>query len=123
MRRLEGRVATVTSSLQDLSVSVTVGFVEQREYTEFAFQRLETRIDRLETRIERLETRIDGLEARIDALDRKIDDVENRLSAKIDSVIGRLERLERLERKLDQFIDVQTEANRLTDLRLRSLER
>ena len=31
MRRLEGRVVTVTTSLQDLSVSVTVGFVEQRE--------------------------------------------------------------------------------------------
>jgi chromosome segregation ATPase len=138
MRRLEGRVVTVTSTLQDLSVSVTAGFVEQREYTEFAFQRLETKIDRLDARIDGLDARIDGLdttidgldtridglgakvervETRIDALDKKIDDVEARLSAKIDSAIARL------ERKLDQFIDVQTETNRLTDLRLKALER
>jgi chromosome segregation ATPase len=99
MRRLEGRVVTVTSSLQDLSVSVTAGFVEQREYTEFAFGRLDAKIDRVEAS---LGARIDRVEARLDRIE---------------------ERLARVEQKLDRFIEVQMETNRLTDLRLRALER
>ena len=142
MRRLEGRVVTVTSSLQDLSVSVTAGFVEQREYTEFAFQRLDVKIDGVEARLgeridaveaqlgeridgveARLGERIDGVEARLGRVEARLDRVEERL----DRIEGRLDRIEerlaRVELKLDRFIDVQTETNRLTDLRLRALER
>ncbi len=101
--RLEGTVEAVVASLKELAASVIAGFVEQREYTEFAFQRLDVKID----------TGLARLEAKIDAVD-------SRLGAKIDGVDSRLERV---ERKLDQFIDVQSQTNRLTDLRLRTLER
>jgi len=85
-------VEAVVAALKELSASVIAGFVEQREYTEFAFQRLEVKID---TGLARLEAKIDGVDSR----------------------------LERVERKLDQFIDVQLLANQQTDLRLRTLER
>ena len=147
VERLEGTVEAVVASLKELSASVIAGFVEQREYTEFAFQRLDAKIDaglgqlatkidtvegRLDTRIDavegRLGTRIDAVEGRLGA---KIDGVDGRLAAKIDGVDSRLgakidgvdSRLERVERKLDQFIDVQLLANQQTDLRLRTLER
>lgn len=102
VERLEGTVEAVVASLKELSASVISGFVEQREYTEFAFQRLDVKID---TGLARLEAKIDG--------------VDSRLGAKIDGVDSRLERV---ERKLDQFIDVQSQTNRLTDLRLRARE-
>lgn len=57
--------------------AVDAAFVEQREYTEFCYSRLE---------------------------------------AKVDAGFGRL------ERKLDQFIDVQLQTNQLVDRRLRALE-
>ena len=91
VERLEGTVEAVVASLKELSVSVIAGFVEQREYTEFAFQRLDVKID---TGLARLEAKIDGADSR----------------------------LERVERKIDQFIDVQSQTNRLTDLRLRTLQ-
>ena len=124
-----------------------MGFVEQRAYTEFAFQRLDAKIDGVETRlaarIDGVETRIDGSRRRLDRVEARIDRVEARLDrveARIDRVEARIDagqedrpdresaqrdedRLARLERKLDQFIDVQMETNRLTDLRLRALER
>ena len=59
---------------------VDAAFVEQRQYTEFAFSRLE---------------------------------------AKMDAGFGRVGRV---ERKLDQFIDVQLQANQLVERRLTALE-
>ena len=125
VERLEGTVEAVVASLKELSASVIAGFVEQREYTEFAFQRLDVKID---TGLARLEAKIDAVDSRLGA---KIDGVDSRLGAKIDGVDSRLgakidgvdSRLERVERKLDQFIDVQLLANQQTDLRLRTLER
>ena len=114
VERLEGTVEAVVASLKELSASVIAGFVEQREYTEFAFQRLDVKID---TGLARLEAKIDAVDSRLGA---KIDAVDSRLGAKIDGVDSRLERV---ERKLDQFIDVQLLANQQTDLRLRTLER
>ena len=114
VERLEGTVEAVVASLKALSASVIAGFVEQREYTEFAFQRLDVKID---AGLGQLATKIDAVEGRLGA---KIDGVDSRLGAKIDGVDSRLERV---ERKLDQFIDVQLLANQQTDLRLRTLER
>lgn len=95
---LSARVQAVEEKVDKLSVSVSqlsasmdqrfasvdqrfdavdAAFVEQREYTEFCYSRLE---------------------------------------AKVDAGFGRL------ERKLDQFIDVQLQTNQLVDRRLRALE-
>jgi len=64
--------------------AVDAAFLEQRQYTEFCYSRLEAKMDA-------------GF-------------------AKTDAGFGRL------ERKLDQFIDVQLQTNRLVDRRLRALE-
>jgi len=81
---------------------VDAAIVEQREYTEFAYSRLEAK-----------------MEAGFSRLEGKIDAESGRLDAKMDAGFGHVGRI---ERKLDQFIDVQLQANQLMDRRLRALE-
>jgi predicted nuclease with TOPRIM domain len=113
---LTKRVETVETKLDRLSASVDQRFdqverrfdqvdaaiVEQREYTEFAYSRLEAK-----------------MEAGFSRLEGKIDAESGRLDAKMDAGFGHVGRI---ERKLDQFIDVQLQANQLMDRRLRALE-
>lgn len=83
---LTGRVQTLEKKLDLLSASVDQRFdavdealLEQRQYSEFAFSRLEARMDAGDARLE----------------------------AKMDAGFTRVgERFDRLERKLDQFIDL-----------------
>jgi len=120
---LTKRVETVETKLDRLSASVDQRFdqvdrrfeevdrrfdqvdaaiVEQLEYTEFAYSRLEAK-----------------MEAGFSRLEGKIAAESSRLDAKMDAGFGHVRRI---ERKLDQFIDVQLQANELMDRRLRALE-
>ena len=81
---LELRMGRVEEKLEELGQSVDAGFLEQREYTEFAFDRLRTE-----------------MVSRFNRVDRRFD---------------------RLERKLDQFIDTQSRTNTLVERRLQGLE-
>ena len=92
------------------------------------------RIDDLTERVQAVEEKVDQLSASVDqrfaAVDQRFDAVDaalreqreytefcySRLEAKMDAGFGRL------ERKLDQFIDVQIQTNQLVDRRLRGLE-
>ena len=109
---LAGRVEVVEQKVGQLSTSVDQRFdqvdaalVEQRLYTEFAYERLDTRMDTFEATIVRLDQKTDAGFANVD---------------------GRFNRIEghfnRLERKLDQFIDTQSTANDLVERRLQALE-
>ena len=93
--RLEERIQVVEGKVDQLASAMYAGFQavgdalrEQREYTEFAFARLE----------QRLEARMDAGFANMDT------------------------GLARIERKLDQFIDVQSRTNELVERRLSALE-
>jgi hypothetical protein len=70
---VDRRFDALSASVDERFGAVDVALVEQRQYTEFAFERLDGRFDRL-------------------------------------------------ERKLDQFIDTQSTANRLMERRLTALE-
>lgn len=70
---LTTRFDTLSASVDERFDAVDVALIEQRQYTEFAFDRLDGRFDRL-------------------------------------------------ERKLDQFIDTQSTANKLVERRLTALE-
>jgi phage shock protein A len=59
--------------------AVTAALVEQREYTEFAFGRLEGRLDRLEFRFDRTEPRFDRMEARLDRMEARLDRLDQRM--------------------------------------------
>ena len=96
--RLEERIQVVEGKVDQLATAMVAGFQavddalrEQREYTEFAFARLEQRMD---------------------AGFARIDDRFSKMDAG----------LARVERKLDQFIDVQSRTNELVEHRLRALE-
>jgi len=96
-RRFEAvdeRFATLSASVDERFNAVDVALIEQRQYTEFAFDRVESRFNTLESRFDTVETRFDTVESRFD----------------------------RLERKLDQFIDTQITTNKLVERRLTALE-
>jgi hypothetical protein len=59
------------------------------------------------------------MDAGFSRLEATIDAQSGRLEAKMDAGFGRVGRI---ERKLDQFIDVQLQTNQLVDRRLRALE-
>ena len=107
--RLEERIQVVEGKVDQLASAMNAGFQavdeafrEQREYTEFGFARLE----------QRLEARMDAGFARVDE---RFASVDGSLA-----VLGA--GLARVERKLDQFIDVQTRTNELVERRLQALE-
>jgi len=89
--QLSATVDQLSTSVDRRFDAVDAAFLEQRQYTEFCYSRLEAKMDA-------------GF-AKTDAG-----------FAKTDAGFGRL------ERKLDQFIDVQLQTNRLVDRRLRALE-
>ena len=70
--------------------AVDLAILEQRQYTEFAYTSLDAKMD---AGFARLEAKMDNGSARLDA---KMDNGFSRMDA----------RFERLERKLDQFIDL-----------------
>ena len=84
--RLSGKVDGLSASVDQKFEAVDAAILEQRQYTEFAFSRLEARMDAGYVR----------LEAKMDAGFSRMDAGFSRSG----------ERLDRLERKLDQFIDL-----------------
>jgi predicted nuclease with TOPRIM domain len=90
--------------------AVTAALVEQREYTEFAFGRLEARLDRMEAPLDRMEARFDRMDAGVDRMDARVDRMDagvSRLDQRMDTGFGKVDgRFARLERKLDQIIDL-----------------
>jgi len=84
---------------------VMAALAEQRQYTEFAFDRLASE---MRAGFKGIEGRFNGVETRFDGLESRFDGLEGRFN--------------RLERKLDQFIDTQSKANELVERRLQMLE-
>jgi hypothetical protein len=80
------------------------------------FEGMDRRFDTVDARLDGMDARIDGLETALVEQRRYTEFAFLQLSEKMDAGY------ERLERKLDQFIDVQLRTNDLTDRRLRALE-
>lgn len=102
---LAGRVEMVEQKVGQLSTSVDQRFdqvdaalVEQRLYTEFAYERLDAKMD----------AGFANIDARFANVDGRFNRVEGHFN--------------RLERKMDQFIDTQSKANDLVERRLQALE-
>jgi uncharacterized coiled-coil protein SlyX len=100
---VEGKLDQLSTSVAQLSASVdlrfdevTAAIVEQRQYTEFAWSQLDSRIAGVESR---LDSRIAGVESKLDS---RIDGVESKVDTGFDRVNSHLARL---ERKLDHVID------------------
>ena len=77
---LTGRVQVVEEKVDQLSTSmdhrfdaVDAAFVEQRQYIEFAYARLDAKIDRLDAKIDRLDAKVDRLDAKMDTGFERID--------------------------------------------------
>ena len=95
---LTGRVQVVEEKVDQLSTSmdhrfdaVDAAFVEQRRYIEFAYARLDAKIDsglsRLDAKIDRLDAKIDRLDAKVDRLDAKMDTGFERIDLKLDRLV------------------------------------
>jgi hypothetical protein len=95
---VDKRFDTLSASVGGRFDAVDVALIEQRQYTEFAFDRL---ADEMRTGFGALEGRLGGIDGRFNGADG---------------------RFNRLERKLDQFIDTQSKANELVERRLTAWE-
>ncbi len=102
---IEQKLGTLSTSVAERFDTVDAALIEQRQYTEFAFDRLAS------------EMRIgcNGVDGRFNTLER----LAGEMKARFDGVDSRFNRL---ERKLDQFIDTQSKANELVERRLQALE-
>ena len=85
-----------------------MALVEQRQYTEFAFDRLDSRFNSVDGRLDSIDSRFNSVDSRFNSIDSRLDSIDSRFN--------------RLERKLDQFIDTQSTANTLVERRLTALE-
>jgi hypothetical protein len=105
---LVGRVEAVERRLDDLAVSVQVGFervdqrfddvagslVEQRQYTEYAYDQLVARMDagfaRLDGKIEKGLTRLDAIEGGFGRLERTMQGRFTGIERKLDLLASRI---------------------------------
>ena len=102
------RVQGVEQKLDALSASVGAGFehvdaalLEQREYTEFAYEKLDSKMD---AGFSRLDQKMDAGFSRLDQrMDAGFAQVDGRF-AELERKIGG--RFARLERKIDQIVDL-----------------
>jgi septation ring formation regulator EzrA len=102
---LTERVQTVEEKLDRLSASVNQLSTS-----------VDRRFDQVDARFAKVDERFDALDAAIVEQRQYTEFAYSRLEAKMDAGFGRV------ERKLDQFIDVQLQTNQLVDRRLRALE-
>ena len=116
---LEEKVDALSTSVDRRFDGVAAALVEQREYTEFAFDGLKSEMQAgfaaVETRFGGIDGQLVGIDGRFDRIDGRFD----RIDGRFDRVDGRLNRI---ERKLDQFIDTQSKTNALVERRLNTLE-
>jgi hypothetical protein len=108
--RIEHKLDALTASVDRRFDEVSEHFVEQREYTEFAFDRLRKEMlegfnrleSKLDTNVERLERKLD---TSVERLEGKLDGSVKGLEGKLDENVKRLEgTIASLGRKLDRFM-------------------
>jgi len=63
---VDKRFDTLSASVDERFDAVDVALVEQRQYTEFAFDRLESRFDTIDSRFDAVDSRFDRLERKLD---------------------------------------------------------
>jgi hypothetical protein len=114
--RIEKKVDALSISVDARFNEVRDHFVEQREYIEFAYDRLDRRISqglaRLEERMSEgfaaVDQRMSGFEARMSGFEARMSGFEARMSGFEERMSGFQEGLSRVERKLDQFFELQS---------------
>ena len=116
---LERKVDALSANVDALSASVdqrfdevAKGFVEQRQYTEFAFDRLTVE---MRGGFNELRGGFNELRGGFNELRGGL----NELRGGLNELRGGVQRF---ERKLDQFIDMQSKTNELVERRLNALE-
>jgi chromosome segregation ATPase len=133
---LTKRVETVGTKLDRLSASVDQRFehVDRRvEHVDKRFNAVDERFNAVDERFNAVDERFNAIDERFNAVDERFNAVDAALLEQrqyIEFAYSRLEtkmdlgfsRVDRIERKLDQFIDVQLQTNQLVDRRLRALE-
>jgi DNA repair exonuclease SbcCD ATPase subunit len=111
---IDARFETLELSIDKRFDEVTHAIVEQRQYTEFAFTRLDAKMTsgfaKVETRLEHVEQKLDRLEHVDQKLDR-LERVEQKLD-RLDHVERKVDRLDHIERKLDQLVVARTRRRR-----------
>jgi hypothetical protein len=103
-QKLDGLIQSVDARFEQVDRrfdQVDAAIVEQRAYTEFAYDKLDSKMD---GGFARLDSKMDAGVARLDS---KMDAGVARLDSKMDDGLGKVEgQFTQLERKIDQIIDL-----------------
>jgi chromosome segregation ATPase len=109
VQAVETRMDQVPASIEQRFDSVDAAILEQREYTEFAFDKLErsmnARFDVVDARFDAVDARFDAVDARFAGIDAKFAGVDAQFAEIKAEVRTVSSGVGRLERKLDQVID------------------
>ena len=96
-QKLDGLIQSVDARFDQVDAAI----VEQRAYTEFAYEKLDSKMD---AGFARLDSKMDTGFARLDS---KMDAGFASFGSNMDARLGRVDgRFARLERKIDQIIDL-----------------
>ncbi|MBA2303686.1 MAG: hypothetical protein H0W08_13750 [Acidobacteria bacterium] len=133
VQAVEQKLDALSTSLDDRFDQVDAAMADQRLFTEFAYGRLDSKMDAGFARIDQHFAQVDGRLAQVDGrlaqIDSRLAHIDSRFAhidsrfAQIDSRFAKVDgSFARLDRKLDRFIDTQSKTNELVERRLRLWE-
>jgi len=99
VERVEVKLDALSSSVDRRFDQVDAALMEQRQYTEVAYDRLDARFQQVDARFEQMDVRFQQMDARFEQIDGHFEQVDTRL----DRVEGHLGRL---DRKVDRILDL-----------------
>jgi tetrahydromethanopterin S-methyltransferase subunit G len=135
-QRIEALDVKLDKRLDEVYEALGQRFAEHRELALDRFEKVDKRFDAVDARLDGIDGRLDGIDGRLDGIDGRLDGMDGRLDGidgrldgmdgrldglgrRMDSLDNRLEahaldttaRFDRLEQKLDAFVDAQASVN------------
>jgi tetrahydromethanopterin S-methyltransferase subunit G len=114
-QRIEALDVKLDKRLDEVYEALGQRFAEHRELALDRFEKVDKRFDAVDARLDGIDGRLDGIDGRLDGIDgrldglgRRMDSLDNRLEA---HALDTTARFDRLEQKLDAFVDAQASVN------------
>lgn len=109
---LETKMDQVPASIERRFDAVDAAIVEQRRYTEFAFDSIKAELGKVRADISGIKANVSGIKAEFAGVRTDVSGLRAEVSGVKEEVLTISSGLGRLERKLDQFIDLHLPSHR-----------
>jgi tetrahydromethanopterin S-methyltransferase subunit G len=108
-QRLDRLEAKVDDGFHRVYEGMALGFAGHRGWVLGRFDEVDRRFEQVDRRFEQIDRRFEQIDQRFEKLERRMDSFDNRLQS---HALETIARFDRLEGKLDGFIDAQSAVNR-----------